>query len=70
MIKIFDQQNIDTEIIHIGNKDIRGCIACMSCKKNGKCIFDDIVNEVARSLKNVMAWLLEHPFTLDQPIQH
>lgn len=51
MIKIFDQQNIDTEIIHIGNKDIRGCIACMSCKKNGKCIFDDIVNEVARKFE-------------------
>ena len=41
------KEGVDSEIIHIGNKDIRGCVACMSCKKNGKCVFDDIVNEVA-----------------------
>lgn len=40
-------EGIDTEIIHVGNKDIRGCIACRQCKKNGKCVFDDLVNEVA-----------------------
>lgn len=47
MEKIFQQENIETEIIHIGNKDIRGCIACNSCKENGKCVFNDIVNETA-----------------------
>lgn len=47
MEKIFAQEGIDTEIIHIGNKDIRGCIACYSCAKNKKCVFDDIVNETA-----------------------
>lgn len=44
--------NIETEIIHIGNKDIRGCIACRSCKKTGKCVFDDCVNEIAFKLKD------------------
>ena len=34
MIKIFDQEDIESEIVHVGNKDIRGCIACMSCKKS------------------------------------
>lgn len=51
MVKIFDQEGIETEIIHVGNKDIRGCIACLSCKKNGKCIFDDIVNETAKKFE-------------------
>lgn len=44
--------NIETEIIHVGNKDIRGCIACRSCKKTGKCVFDDCVNEIAFKLKD------------------
>lgn len=47
MEKIFQQENIETEIIHIGHKDIRGCIACNSCKEKGKCVFNDIVNETA-----------------------
>ncbi|MBR1930326.1 MAG: flavodoxin family protein [Lachnospiraceae bacterium] len=41
------QEGIETEIVQVGNKDIRGCIACYSCLKNGKCVFDDLVNEVA-----------------------
>ena len=47
MEKVFAQEGIETEMIHIGNKDIRGCIACYSCAKNKKCVFDDIVNETA-----------------------
>lgn len=45
-----NQEGIETEIIHVGNKDIRGCIACRKCKINGKCVFNDIVNEVAPKL--------------------
>lgn len=48
--KIFKAENIDTEILHIGNKNIRGCIACYSCKETGKCVFQDIVNETAEKL--------------------
>lgn len=44
--------NIETEIIHVGNKDIRGCIACRLCKKTCKCVFDDCVNEIAFKLKD------------------
>ncbi len=47
MKKIFEAEGIGAQIIHIGNKAIRGCIACGSCYKNGKCVFDDSVNEVA-----------------------
>ena len=44
MEKIFKKNGIETEIIQIGNKDIRGCLACGYCFKNGKCVIDDIVN--------------------------
>ena len=47
MEKIFAQEGIETNILQIGSKDIRGCIACGSCGKNGKCVFDDLVNETA-----------------------
>ena len=47
MEKIFAEEGIGTEIVHVGNKDIRGCIACQSCHEKGKCVFDDLVNETA-----------------------
>ena len=52
MVKIFDQEGIESEIVHVGNKDIRGCIACMSCKTRlDHCVFDDCVNEVAQKFE-------------------
>ena len=51
MKKIFEQENIETEFIHVGNKDIRGCIACGTCSQRGKCVFDDLVNEYASKLE-------------------
>ena len=45
--KTLETEGIETEIVHIGNQAIRGCIDCRACKKNGKCVFNDIVNEVA-----------------------
>lgn len=47
MEKIFVQEGIETEILHIGNQDIRGCIGCGGCVEKGKCVFEDIVNEAA-----------------------
>ena len=47
----FEDEGIETEIIHVGHKDIRGCIGCRKCKTLGKCIFNDIVNEVAPKFK-------------------
>lgn len=45
--KTLEAEGIETEIIHVGNKDIRGCIGCRKCKTDGKCVFNDIVNEVS-----------------------
>ena len=41
------KNGVETEIIHIGNKDIRGCVACGKCAELGRCVFNDMVNEVA-----------------------
>ena len=45
--EILQQEGIETEPIMVGNKDIRGCIACGTCFQKGKCVFDDVVNELA-----------------------
>lgn len=50
MIKVFEKEGIETEIMHIGHKDIRGCIACGKCRQLGKCVFDDIVAEAGEKL--------------------
>ena len=47
MSKVLNAEGIETELINVGNKPIRGCVACGYCFKNGKCAFDDIVNEVS-----------------------
>ena len=47
MAKVFEQEGIEARVIQVGNRDIRGCIACNGCARRGKCVFDDPVNEVA-----------------------
>ncbi len=51
MVKVFDAEGVETEIVHVGNKDIRGCVSCGSCADKGKCVFDDVVNEIAPKLE-------------------
>jgi len=59
--KTLNEEGIESEIIFIGNKDIRGCISCDSCAKTGKCVFDDIVNEVASKFKDVQGIVFGTP---------
>ena len=47
MVKIFEQNEIETKIVHVGNKLVRGCISCGKCFELGHCVFKDIVNETA-----------------------
>ena len=51
MEKVFLTEGIEVEIVQVGQKDVRGCIACGGCYEKGKCVFDDIVNELAEKLK-------------------
>lgn len=61
MAKIYDAENIEYEIIQVGNKDIRGCIACGSCGKTGKCVFNDLVNEIAEKFEKADGLVLASP---------
>ncbi len=61
MEKIFASEGIDTEIVLVGHKDIRGCIGCYSCKNSGKCVFDDIVNEIAPKLEECDGMVIASP---------
>jgi multimeric flavodoxin WrbA len=47
MEQVFVLEGIETEIVQVGSREIRGCISCGSCHATGKCVFDDLVNETA-----------------------
>ncbi len=51
MEKVFAQQGVTCEIVQVGQRDIRGCIACGRCRQLGHCVFDDAVNELAPKLE-------------------
>ena len=51
MRKVFEAEGVETVLLHIGNKDIRSCIACGTCFKKGSCVFEDEVNAAAEKFK-------------------
>ncbi len=61
MEKVFLAEGIETEIVHVGNKDIRGCVACVKCYETGKCAIDDIVNEIAPKLEECDGMVVGSP---------
>ena len=67
MISVFEAEGVETELIHIGNQDIRGCIACGFCMKNGKCVFDDLVNEVAPKFEKADGLVVGSPVYYASP---
>ena len=46
MEEIFKASGVEVETVLIGNQAVRGCTACGACGKLGKCVFDDVVNEL------------------------
>lgn len=61
MQKVFAEEGIEVETVHVGTKDIRGCIACGKCGELGKCVFDDLVNECASKLAEADGLVLGTP---------
>lgn len=61
MVSIFQSEGIETEIVQVGGTAVRGCTACGTCKKIGKCIFDDLVNETAPKFHACDALVLASP---------
>lgn len=61
MEKTFAEQGVETEIVHVGNKPLRGCVACLSCKNTGKCVFDDEVNAYAEKFEECDGLVVASP---------
>ena len=61
MERVFQENGVETENILLGRKTVRGCVACESCRKNGKCVFDDIVNELAEKFREADGLVIGSP---------
>ncbi|MCR5556903.1 MAG: flavodoxin family protein [Butyrivibrio sp.] len=61
MLKVFEAEGVETEVVLIGNKDVRGCISCNSCDEKGKCVFDDVVNELAPKFEEADGLVVASP---------
>ena len=67
VIKVLNEEGIETEIVQVGKEDIRGCIACNSCRKNGQCVFYDLVNETAGKFEEADGLLVGSPVYYGSP---
>ena len=61
LISVLKSEGIETELVHVGNKAIRGCIACRKCSELGRCVFDDAVNEIAEKFKEADGLVVGSP---------
>lgn len=64
---VLNENGIETEEIHVGNKAIRGCIACMKCRETGRCVFNDLVNETAPKLAEADGIIVGSPVYFGMP---
>ena len=67
IIRTLEADGIETELVELGTKDIRGCIACRKCAETGKCVFDDLVNEVAPKFEEADALIVGSPVYYASP---
>ena len=61
LVKTFQAEGVETEVCQVGNKDIRGCVACGGCFQKGKCVFNDIVNELAPKFEEADGLIVASP---------
>lgn len=59
--KVLQEEGMETETIQVGSQPVRGCIACKSCYRNGKCVFDDLVNQIAPKFEKADGLLVGSP---------
>ena len=67
MIRTFRDEGVETELIHVGGKDIRGCISCNRCGELGRCVFDDLVNEAAPKFQAADGLVIGSPVYYGSP---
>ncbi|MBR2467213.1 MAG: flavodoxin family protein [Clostridia bacterium] len=67
MIATFEKEGVECRVIQIGKDPVRGCVGCASCKKTGRCVFDDKVNEAAEIFAEADGLLLASPVYYASP---
>ena len=67
MEQIFSQEGVQVETVHIGAQNIRGCIACGSCFQEGKCVFDDAVNQLSAKFREADGLVVASPVYYASP---
>ncbi len=65
--KALEEQGIETETLHVGHRDIRGCIGCGRCMELGRCVFDDVVNEAAQKFREADGLVVGSPVYYASP---
>lgn len=65
--RVLNAQGIETESIHVGHKQIHGCIACNKCWETSNCAFSDIVNEISEKMQSADGLLIGSPVYFASP---
>ena len=63
----FTSEGVEVDSYQIGSKDIRGCMVCSYCKKNGKCVFKDDVNDLAKRFEKADGLIVISPVYYASP---
>ncbi len=68
MIRIFEEEGIESELVHVGKYAVRGCLACGFCAKNGRCVCnDDPVNETGEKFRTADGLVIGSPVYYGSP---
>jgi multimeric flavodoxin WrbA len=67
MVRVFNEEGIETEVIQVGSKSIRGCIACGYCETHGHCVFNDLVTEVSAKFEEADGLVVGSPVYYGSP---
>ena len=67
MIAVFGREGIETELVQVGARDIRGCVSCGRCRGLGRCVFDDLVNETAAKFEGADGLVVGSPVYYGSP---